>query len=121
MKRVSFTTESSELASPLAVATPEAENQERKRNIPEQETAKTTTGSTLENQEITPDSTFITCNENTHCLVVEEEHDMSQYLTNYGYRCYRLTHRNADSGAANGLLTKIKNREFCVLMIHMPV
>jgi len=59
--------------------------------------------------------------ENTHCLVVEEEHDMSQYLTNCGYQCYRLTHRNADSGAANGLLTKIKNREFCVLMIHLPV
>ena len=57
-----------------------------------------------------PTQTFTTKVNNMHCLVVEEEHDMSQYLTNYGYSCYRLTHRNADSGAANGLLTKIKNR-----------
>ena len=62
------------------------------------------------------------CNsELMHCLVVEEEHDMSQHLENYGFHCYRLTHRNASSGAANGLLTQIKNGHFRAVFIHMPV
>ena len=86
-----------------------------------QKIAKAKLGSNSESLEPTSTQTFTAAPNNTHCLVVEEEHDMSQYLTNCGYSCYRLTHRNADSGAANGLLTKIRNREFCVLMIHMPV
>ena len=46
---------------------------------------------------------------------------MSQHLENYGFHCYRLTRRNASSGAANGLLTQIKNGNFRAVFIHMPV
>ena len=59
--------------------------------------------------------------ENMHCLIVEEEHEMSQLLEKHGLYTYRLTHRNADSGAANGLLTRIKNGYFRAVIIHMPV
>ena len=57
----------------------------------------------------------------THCLIIEEEHEMSQYFENHGVHVYRLTHRNADSGAANGLLTRIKDGHFVAVIIHMPI
>ena len=116
MRRVSFTTNTlSQAESQLAKTSTEDATQETVGyNISEQEIAKAKPGSNFELQNTIPHHTFITSKENTHCLVVEEEQDMNQYLTNCGYQCYRLTHRNADSGAANGLLTKIKNRKFCV-------
>ncbi len=104
-----------------AQATPEVEKTSIEDATQKSEIAKAKFGSNSNSLDTKLTQTFKTKVNNMHCLVVEEEHDMSQYLTNYGYSCYRLTHRNADSGAANGLLTKIKNREFCVLMIHMPV
>ena len=59
-------------------------------------------------------------NRSNHCLVLEEEHSMSATLGNMNFQCTRLTHRNAETGAIQGIVSKLRDKHYCALIIHIP-
>ena len=45
---------------------------------------------------------------------------MSAVLETMKYQCTRLTHRNAESGAIQGIVSKLRDKQYCALLIHLP-
>ena len=53
-------------------------------------------------------------------LVIEEEPVFSDALESRDFRALRLTHRNAQTGAANGISSKLRDNEFIAFIVHAP-
>ena len=53
-------------------------------------------------------------------LILEEEPAISDALESRDFRALRLTHRNANTGAANGISSRLRDNEFIALIVHAP-
>ena len=53
-------------------------------------------------------------------LIIEEEPEISDALESRDFRALRLTHRNASTGAANGISSRLRDNEFIAFIVHAP-